>query len=319
MRASSRRDIAPLLPPAIRVGADTLTASFLSGRNAQTLAAYRRDLEDFRAFLSADTPDAAIRMLISAGQGDANAIAHSYRTHLIERGLQAATVNRRLAAIRSVMKLANTVGLIPWRLSVESLKSQAYRDTRGPGGDVYKEVLAHAGRQRSGKAARDVAILRLLHDIGLRRGELVSLNLEDVDLERSSVMVKGKARTQVSPITLPAPTKAALAAWIADRGSEPGPLFTNLDRARKGSGRLTGAAIYQLVSGLGGDVGATVRPHGLRHLAITRALDAFKGDVRKVAQFSRHRDIRVLTTYDDNRVDAAGEVAAAVAMMTMEA
>jgi integrase/recombinase XerC len=263
--------------------------------------------------------DDAGRLLITAAQGEANAIAHAYRIHLVERGLQAATINRRLAALRSLAKLANTVGLIPWRLSVESLKSQAYRDTRGPGGDAYKEVLAYAGRQRSGKAARDVAILRLLHDIGLRRGELVSLNLEDVDLERSSVMVKGKARTQASPITLPAPTKATLAAWIAERGSEPGPLFTNLDRARKGSGRLTGAAIYQLVSGLGENVGATVRPHGLRHLAITRALDAFKGDVRKVAQFSRHRDIRVLTTYDDNRVDAAGEVAAAVAKMTMEA
>jgi integrase/recombinase XerC len=312
-------DTGLIVVPAHRVSAETLTAAFLAGRNAQTLAAYRRDLEDFRAFLSEDTPDAAIRMLISSSQGDANAVAHSYRTHLIERGLQAATVNRRLAAIRSVVKLANTVGLIPWRLSVESLKSQAYRDTRGPGGDVYREVLAQAGRQRPGKAARDVAILRLLHDIGLRRGELVSLNLEDVDLERASLMVKGKARTQASPITLPAPTKVALAAWIADRGSQPGPLFTNLDRARKGSGRLTGAAVYQLVSGFGGNVGATVRPHGLRHLAITRALDAFKGDVRKVAQFSRHRDIRVLTTYDDNRVDAAGEVAATVAKMALEA
>jgi integrase/recombinase XerC len=319
MRASSRRDIAPSLPPSVRGGPDTLTASFLSGRNARTLAAYRRDLEDFRAFLSAATVEDAGRLLITAAQGDANAIAHAYRIHLVERGLQAATINRRLAALRSLVKLANTVGLIPWRLSVESLKSQAYRDTRGPGGDVYREVLAHAGRQRPGKAARDVAILRLLHDIGLRRGEVVGLDLDDVDLARSSLMVKGKARTQAAPITLPAPTKAALVAWIADRGSEPGPLFTNLDRARKGSGRLTGAAVYQLVSGLGGYVGATVRPHGLRHLAITHALDVFKGDVRKVAQFSRHRDIRVLTAYDDNRVDTAGEVAAAVAKMGMEA
>jgi integrase/recombinase XerC len=316
---ADNRDTNLISVPAYRASAERLTAAFLAGRNAQTLAAYRRDLEDFRAFLSVETPDAAIRMLISSSQGDANAVAHSYRTHLIERGLQAATVNRRLAAIRSVVKLANTVGLVPWRLSVESLKSQAYRDTRGPGGGVYREVLARAGRQRAGKAARDVAILRLLHDIGLRRGELVSLDLEDVDLERASLMVKGKARTQSSPITLPVPTKAALTAWIADRGSKPGPLFTNFDRGRKGSGRLTGAAVYQLVSGLGGGVGATVRPHGLRHLAITRALDAFKGDLRKVAQFSRHRDIRVLTTYDDNRVDAAGEVAAAVARMDMEA
>ncbi len=232
MRASSRRDIAPSLPPAVRVGADTLTASFLSGRNARTLAAYRRDLEDFRAFLSAATVEDAGRLVITAAQGDANAMAHAYRIHLVERGLQAATINRRLAALRSLVKLANTVGLIPWRLSVESLKSQAYRDTRGPGGDVYREVLAHAGRQRPGKAARDVAILRLLHDIGLRRGEVVGLNLDDVDLARSSLMVKGKARTQAArspspllprpPWWLGSPTAAQSPAPCSRTSIEPG-------------------------------------------------------------------------------------------------
>jgi integrase/recombinase XerC len=57
----------------------------------------------------------------------------------------------------------------------------------------------------------------------------------------------------------------------------------------------------------------TVRPHGLRHAAITHALDVAGGDVRRVAKFSRHRDLRTLTIYDDNRTDLAGEVAALVA------
>jgi integrase/recombinase XerC len=310
-------DSALVLPVAVRIGPDTLTAAFLAGRNAWTLDAYRRDLEDFRAFLGVGTAAEAGRLLISATQGDANAIAYAYRSLLIERGLQAATINRRLAALRSLVRLANTVGLIPWRLSVGSLASQAYRDTRGPGGDVYQALLAIAASQAARKATRDVTILRLLHDIGLRRGELVALDLADVDIARSSLMVRGKGRTQAAPITLPAPTQAALQAWIVERGNHFGPLLTNFDRARKGSGRLTGAAIYQLVRGFGVAVGATVRPHGLRHLAITRALDLFNGDIRKVAQFSRHRDIRVLTIYDDNRADSAGEVAAAVAQMSL--
>jgi integrase/recombinase XerC len=313
----NERDRALILPPVVRIGPDTLTAAFLAGRNARTLDAYRRDLEDFRAFLGVATATEAGRLLVTAAQGDANAVAHAYRSQLIERGLQPATINRRLAALRSLVRLANTVGLIPWRLSVRSLASQVYRDTRGPGGNAYQALLAIAAGQPARKAARDVAILRLLHDIGLRRGELVDLDLADVDLARSSVMVRGKGRTQTAPITLPAPTQAALQVWIAERGNVPGPLFTNFDRARKGSGRLTGAAIYQLVRGFGVAVGATVRPHGLRHLAITRALDLFNGDIRKVAQFSRHRDIRVLTVYDDNRLDSAGEVAAAVAQMSL--
>ena len=62
---------------------------------------------------------------------------------------------------------------------------------------------------------------------------------------------------------MPAPTKAALEAWLQARGTEEGPLFVNFDRAGKG-GRLTGPAVYFIVRRLGTKVGLTVRPHGLR-------------------------------------------------------
>jgi len=111
---------------------------------------------------------------------------------------------------------------------------------------------------------------------------------------------------------LPKATRAALAAWVAVRGAQPGPLFTSLDRATKGQHRLTGTGLYKLVVALGKEAGLKVRPHGLRHAAITLALDATAGDVRKVQRFSRHRDLRVLTIYDDSRLDLAGEVASLV-------
>ncbi len=60
-------------------------------------------------------------------------------------------------------------------------------------------------------------------------------------------------------------------------------------------------------------VGLKTWPHGLRHAAITEALDLTGGDVRKVQRFSRHRDLQTLTIYDDNRVDLAGEVSKLVA------
>ena len=64
-------------------------------------------------------------------------------------------------------------------------------------------------------------------------------------------------------------------------------------------------------------VGLKVRPHGLRHAAITSALDATGGDVRRVSRFSRHRDIKTVMVYDDARADLGGEVAALVACGTM--
>lgn len=300
---------------AIPLDGSRLVDAFLAGRNERTLAAYRRDLEDFAAFLGVTTTDDAARRLFSGSHGEANALALAYRARLVERGLQSATINRRLAALRSLVKLANTLGLAPWTLAVENVRSAAYRDTRGPGAGGFKALLA-AARAQGGdrrRTLRDVALLRLLHDLGLRRGEAVRLDVADVDLGESRVLVLGKARSQKEPVTLPGPTKEALAAWLEVRGTAPGALFTNFDHARKGDGRLTGSAVYAIVSTLGKKAGLVIRPHGLRHLAITSALDLMKGDVRAVQKFSRHKDLRVLNVYDDNRRDFGGEVAALVA------
>jgi integrase/recombinase XerC len=56
-------------------------------------------------------------------------------------------------------------------------------------------------------------------------------------------------------------------------------------------------------------MGLRVRPHGLRHAAITRALDLTGGNIRGVQKFSQHKDVRLLQRYDDNRNDLRGAVA----------
>lgn len=294
-----------------RTGA-RLLERFLSARNPRTLAAYRQDLEDFRAFVGAATPEDAGRLLLERGHGEANGLALDYRSHLLARGLSPATVNRRLAALRSLVKLARTLGFVSWELEVEGVKSESYRDTRGPGRAGVRDLLAHLEASKNAKGTRDRAVVRLLFDLGLRRGEACSLRLEDVDLVAGTVAVLGKGRTERAALSLPAPTRAALEAWLAVRGSEPGWLFVNFDRAGKGSG-LTGRSLHRIVRELGRAVGLTVRPHGLRHAAITEALELTNGNVRVVQRFSRHRDLRVLNRYDDNREDLGGEVARLVA------
>ena len=59
--------------------------------------------------------------------------------------------------------------------------------------------------------------------------------------------------------------------------------------------------------------GITVRPHELRHAGITEPLDLTNGNTRAVQRYSRHRDMRILNLYDDNRTDLGGDVARLVA------
>jgi integrase/recombinase XerC len=321
MTTSNERNLpAPIVPAAASLtaapstddAARRLVEAFLAGRNERTMQAYHKDLIDFKNFTSAGDIDEAAHLLLSRGHGAANELVLRYRAHLVERGLAAATVNRRLAALRSMVKLAGTLGMVPWKLEIPGLKSQPYRDTRGPGVDGFRALLKALEGRQDAKASRDRAILWLLYSPALRRGEVVALDLEDVDLGAGTASILGKGRSERETLTLPAETVAALREWIEARGPEQGPLFTNFDRAGKGQ-RITGTSIYRMVRKLGQQAGINTRPHGLRHAAITEALDKTNGDLRATARFSRHKDIRTLGHYDDNRQDLGGEVAKIVA------
>jgi len=285
-----------------------LIATFFSGRNPRTLRGYKKDLDDFRIFTQTPTIKDATRVLFGKGQGFGNAIALRYRANLKERKLSAATINRRLAALRSLVKFARTVGIVPWNLEIENVTSQPFRDTKGPGVEGFRNLLEKLGERDDGKAIRDRAILRLLFDLGLRRMEVVSLDLEDVDIEADTVAIIGKGKSEKVKLTLPPETRMEIQEWQKIRGEEPGPLFTNFDRARKGN-RLTGKSIYRMVRSLGESIGMKVWPHGLRHASITTGLDATGGNLRAVQKFARHANIKTTMIYDDNRRDLAGMVA----------
>jgi integrase/recombinase XerC len=234
-----------------------------------------------------------------------------YKAHLTGRDLAPATVARRLAALRSVVRLARTLGRVAWAIDIPSPRAEAYRDTRGPGLEGWRSLLAAARkRATTPQGKRDLALVRLMHDLGLRRGEVVALDLADLDLDAGTVAIVGKGKAEKTNVTLNAPTAAALADWVAARGKWPGALFVRLDRAA-GPGHPTrldagNAARASKALGLRAGLARGTNPHGLRHQGITRALDLANGDVRKVKRFSRHAKLETLLLYDDNRRDEAG-------------
>jgi integrase/recombinase XerC len=207
-------------------------------------------------------------------------------------------------------KIARQIGRINWSLDVDAPKSKPYRDTRGPGFDGWKAVLKVAtDRATTPKGKRDVAILLLMHDRGLRRGECLALDLADVELDDvGAVNIIGKGNTETERLTISDRARNALRDWVAERGSTPGPLFVRLDAAAtEGLERLTGESVWRMTEKLGSDAGLKrgTNPHGFRHQGITRLLDKGK-DVRDVKRFSRHAKLETLMLYDDARRDEAG-------------
>lgn len=300
--------------PAVELEAAPLRSlfdSFLANRSPATLRGYRKDLGDFAKFTGAASVPDALRGFFSS-RGRAHELASDYRGTMVQSGLGGATINRRLSALRMLVKFAQLRGMVDWKLEIESAPVEKMRDTRGPGLDGFRRLLA-AIEGHTPMDRRNRAVLRLLFDLALRREEIVRLDYEDLDVPGKRLAVLGKGRAGKQWLTLGAPTLAAVEAWVEVRGTIDGPLFFNFDPTGKAGKRLQGGGIYKVIVALGVKAGFPredhqIRPHGFRHAAITELLDRTKGDVRKVQKFSRHRDVKVLMAYDDNRTDTQGEM-----------
>lgn len=305
----------PAVPAAAVRAADLYAALLADAKKPTTRRAREQDAADLARFLGAPGPSAACAAVVAGGAPQGNAIAAAYLASMLDRKLSPATINRRLSTVRRLVKLARRYQVVAWALEVDTLRVEAYRDTTGPGRAGWLRLL-DAATKAAGKAAkgrRDLAIVRLLHDQGLRRAEVAALDLADVDMNAGRLFVLGKGKGEKTPMTLNRPSTVALSRWLDDRGPGPGALFVRLDRARPAGEltRLDGDALHLIVGELGRRAGLSraVKPHGLRHEAITRVLELTRGNIDAAQKFGRHRDPKTTQKYNDNRSDVAGDMA----------
>lgn len=111
---------------------------------------------------------------------------------------------------------------------------------------------------------RDNAIIRLLIDSGLRRGEIAGLGVDDVELHDQVVHVLGKGRR---PRTVPfgARTGQALARYMRERAKHPLSSLPNLWLGEKGKRPLTDDGIKQMLKRRGDAIGVHIHAHMFRH------------------------------------------------------
>ena len=287
-------------------------------RSEATKRAYSSDLAFFILYVygTSPTPE-AINSFLTLDQPEMFRALNDYKSFMIGQKLAEATVNRRLSAIRALMKIGFQLGICvgDGRGIVSSEKVQSYRNTKGPSLAVIKKMIElpakHRGRGTVG-ALRDKAILLMMFTNGIRAGELVRLDVEDYKPESETLAILGKGMgTQKLPVTLSRKTMDALDAYLDRSGHKEGALFLNDMRCNKISGkhrRLTYIGLYYTIKHYGKLVGQNITPHMIRHSAVTNALDAMGGDYRKAQKFARHKDIRTTMIYDDNRLDHQGEV-----------
>ena len=221
------------------------------------------------------------------------------------RTLAAATVRGRLAAMRACV----AAGPDPYQLP----RVRVPRPARARYGVTVDDVrrLILTGRRVLGpvSAARFEAAVRLMFDLGLRVGELVALR--DDAIQSDALRVTRKGGESVA-CTLAGPTAAALAAM---RAANPLVSGRTLFVTASGAAWAVRGVRSQLATVARAALGRPIPPHALRHAGVTAALAATGGDVRAVAAWAGHRDVRVTLRYDDERRDAPGELARELAAL----
>lgn len=225
------------------------------------------------------------------------------RTRLLEK-YKPAGVNKCLSALRGVLKEAWKLGYIDAEtyhraVDVPNVKSETLPSGRSLSHGEITKLFAACSEDRQNVGVRDQAILATSYGTGMRRAEVVGLDLGDFDADNGSLRVRNGKGGKERLVYLPAGARAALEAWLEIRGDEEGPLFVPI---RKGGAlqrrRLTTQAIYEVIGKRAAQAKIKdITPHDLRRTFITHMLDA-GADLSLVSALAGHKNLQTTKRYD---------------------
>jgi integrase/recombinase XerC len=265
------------------------------GASEHTLRNYASDLEQLAAFFGAGRPT-DIEAVHIAG-------LREWLASLYEAKLRPLSIRRKLAAVRSLFKFLQQEGILvnnpavrlrtpkaPQRLP-EVMSAETTNDML----DAIPEKIAEKPSKE-----RDLAFLELLYGCGIRVGELVGINVDDLDRTERWLRVRGKGNKE-RQVPVPEHVVAAVDRYLEVRRAASGEraLFVNHRGTRLSDRHVrTLVKLYALLTT--GD--STVHPHSFRHAYATHLL-AEGADLRAIQELLGHA--RLSTTQKYTRVSLA--------------
>jgi integrase/recombinase XerD len=267
------------------------------GLSVNTLAAYRRDLRRYLAFLQhrdIHEPRDLDERTVRAFAASISAATFGDR----ERPYRATSVARTMSCVRSFHRFMLREGAVDRDATTSLRPPKLPRSLPHPIAVDEVALLLDAPDPSSPRGLRDRAVLELLYGSGLRVSELVGLDVDDVDLEGGSIRVLGKGGKE-REVPLGRFGREAVDAYLrrgrptlAGAGSR-GALLLNTR-----GGRLTRQSVNRLLGEAAHRAGLQrpVTPHVLRHSFATHLLEG-GADVRVVQELLGHASVATTQIY----------------------
>jgi integrase/recombinase XerC len=262
------------------------------GASKHTLRSYGSDLEQFATYF--DPPGTTAPDI---DQLDLP-LLREWMAGLYDQGLTVVSIRRKLAAVRAMFKFLLQEGVVQKNLAAR-LRTPKVRQ-RLP--DVMSEEKANnlldaveAGEiVEKPSRERDIAFLELLYGSGIRVGELVGINLEDIDLRGGWLRVRGKGNKE-RQVPIGERAIAAVTRYLDTRSAAPSEraLFLNSRGARINDRQVRRLVkLYALL--VTGD--STVHPHSFRHAYATHLLSD-GADLRAIQELLGHARLSTTQKY----------------------
>jgi len=225
-------------------------------------------------------------------------VLRDYLSYVIEQGFVKASIARKLSAIRSFYRYLLREEIIS--TNPVATASSPKLDKRLPSFLTIDEVerLLEAPDSSKPQGQRDRALMELLYASGLRVSELVSLNLEQINLDSCEIRVWGKGSKE-RMVLMGKPAARALSDYLSQGRPEllgkkrSSALFLNPD-----GGRLSERRVQRILGKYANIAGIDRRvyPHMLRHTFATHLLDG-GADLRVVQELLGHASLSSTQIY----------------------
>lgn len=261
------------------------------GLSANTRQAYERDLRLFCKTLGFKNSDALVNVSREQITG--------YMTQLKEKGLAAATIARKLAAIKAFYRFMNAEGYMDANpAEVVEAGTKGIKLPRVLSEDEVVRLLNQPDITTA-EGFRDRTMLEVLYATGMRVSELINLTMERVDLNMKYIIAFGKgSKERIVPLG------SVAAEFLQQYLEKVRPKLTHEDRNTNivflafGGHELTRQRFWQIIRAYGrkANINKALTPHILRHSFATHLLDN-GADLRSVQELLGHSDISTTQIY----------------------
>jgi site-specific recombinase XerD len=238
-----------------------------------------------------------------------------YHFAVVGQNLRPRTIRSKLNALRALFGYLAHQGIIAENpvLAVKLPKLDAAQRLLVSDDDLQK-LLAAAERQRTDfRCVRDRAILSVLIFCGLRRGELINLEVPHINLEAGVLLVQQGKGKKARSIPLCTDALSALRDWLAIRlGLKCRHTYLFVSEGRRRVGEQGLAHLLEEIKAIAGMRGdRRVLPHSIRHAAATRLLRN-GADLKSIQTWLGHSDLKTTAIYlhsDEQQIRSIADLA----------